>query len=238
MKIVIIEDDAKEQDRLVHQIEEWSMDKDVNVKIRTYNSAENFYSKNENYDCETDLFLLDIELFEIDGLEVAKDLRRKKYEGDIIFVTAFRDYVYEGYNVHAFNYLIKPVNQQMLNKCLDEIEQKKHANCYVYKNKHTETILIPYKDIIVFSSNKHYVDITLTDVIYTQYINLNTVYNLLPDEFVRVHRSCVVNMSHILKVSHNKVFLSNKTSIDIGRYYACDFKQTFLNYITRFNKRD
>ena len=76
--------------------------------------------------------------------------------------------------------------------------------------------------------NRHYVDITTKNSVYNQHINLSELLKILPNEFVQVHRSYIINMGHVFSVTHNKIYLSNNTIIDIGRTYASPFKKEFL----------
>lgn len=238
MKIVILEDNNIEFTKINEALEEWIENYDIELSISHYLSGEDFFSSASNYDASTDLFLLDIEMGNQNGIEVAKQLRLQGYKGNLIFLTAYRDFVFEGYNVHAFNYLIKPLDKNLFFKCLNEIEEKRHANCYIYRNKQQIAVSIPYPEIISFSVNRHYVDITTADSIHSQYTNLNTIINLLPSEFVQVHRSCIVNLAHVYKLSQNKVFLSNGSTVEIGRTYIKDVKNLYIQYTTRFNRTE
>lgn len=200
-----------------------------------YTSGEEFFDKNEFYMSEDiSVFLLDIQMKKINGIEVAKTLRKNGYEGDIIFLTSFREYVFKGYEVHALNYLLKPVDANPLYLCLDEIAKKRLGNCYVYRHNQ-DVITIPYKDIISISSNMHSVDILTTKDIFHQYCTLNAIMVHLPSEFIRIHRSCIVNITHINKIAKNVISLSNHKTATIGRTYITEVLEAFTNYITRFD---
>ena len=70
-----------------------------------------------------DLFFSDIELNcnnSFTGIDACKQLRESGYTGIIIFLTAFKEYVFDGYDVQAFNYLLKPINYGTINNCLDK----------------------------------------------------------------------------------------------------------------------
>lgn len=238
MKIVILEDNRIEYEKIRHSLEEWSENYDIELSLSHFLSGESFFEDPDNYSPEIDLFLLDIEMGKMNGIDVAKKLRLLDYKGDIIFLTAFKEFVFEGYNVHAFNYLIKPLNNDIFFKCLSEIERKIHSSCYVYRNKQQFAVSIPYHEIISFSVNRHYVDITTTKTIYAQYNNLNTIISTLPRNFVQVHRSFIVNLSHVYKLSQNKIYLSNGSTVDVGRTFLKNFKTQYLQYTTRFNRSE
>ena len=175
-------------------------------------------------------------MHEMSGLDVAKKLRKEGYQGPIIFLTAFREYVFHGYEVHAMNYLLKPVKQETLFLCLDEIAKDLSGNSYLYRNKQ-DIIRIPYRDILSFSSSLHYVDILTVSEHFCQYATLNNIIEYLPQEFIRTHKSCIVNMAHIYKISGSTIVLSNHMTTQIGRSYLKSVASAFTAYSTRFDGR-
>ena len=238
MQIVILEDNNIEYVKIKNSLKEWAENNDLEIFLSHFQSGESFFEDPNNYNPKTDLFLLDIEMGEMNGMDVAKKLRYLDYSGDIIFLTAFKDFVFDGYNVHAFNYLVKPLNKDILFKCLSEIDSKHHAACYIYRNKQQDVVSIPYHEIISFSVNRHYIDITTTGQVYEQYNNLNKIISILPRNFVQVHRSYIINLSHVYKLSQNKIYLSNGSTVEVGRTYLNDFKTKYLQYTTRFNQSE
>ena len=128
MKIVILEDNKIELEEIKKTINIWSFDQDVHTNISTYHSGEEYFHQNQSFDYDTDLFLLDIEMGDINGITVAEKLRSMDFRGYIIFLTANREYVFEGYNVHAFHFLTKPLNKELFFKCLTEIQTEKVLN--------------------------------------------------------------------------------------------------------------
>lgn len=235
MKIVILEDKPNESTHLTQLLNDWSLSRNFNIETSLYSSGEEFFIKDRKYmDENIDVFLLDIQMKKLNGIEVAKTLRNNGYDGDIIFLTSFREYVFKGYEVHALNYLLKPVNAKSLYLCLDEIAKKLTGNAYIYRYKQ-EIITIPYGDIISFSSNLHSIDILTTQDTYQQYSTLNNIIEHLPSEFIRIHKSCIVNIAHINKITKNMVSLSNHKTATIGRVYMPYVLEAFTNYAMRFD---
>lgn len=235
LKIVILEDKKSELAHLIQVLNDWSISRKFHIEILSYSSGEELFEKNkDNITEDIAVFLLDIQMKKINGIDVAKVLRKNGYEGDIIFLTSFREYVFKGYEVHALNYLLKPVEAKSLYLCLDEIAKKLTGNAYVYRYKQ-EIITIPYKDIISFSSSLHSVDILTTKGTFQQYSTLNAILGHLPGEFIRIHKSCIVNIAHINKITKNVISLSNHKNATIGRVYMTDVLEAFANYAMRFD---
>ncbi len=236
MKIAILEDQEHDSNRLIKKIQEWSSLRQFEIETHLYRSGEEFFSKNTDNFSDFCIYFLDIQMGEMGGVEVAKRLRMNGYTDTIIFLTAFREYVFAGYEVHALNYLLKPVQDDPLFLCLDEIANNMTGNSYLFRNKQ-DIIRIPYKDILSFSSCLHYVDILTVDETYQQYSTLNSIIEHLPKEFIRIHKSCIVNISHIRMIKKNVIVLSNRMTATIGRSYIKSVIESFTEYSTRFDKK-
>ncbi|MEE1257325.1 MAG: LytTR family DNA-binding domain-containing protein [Lachnospiraceae bacterium] len=235
--ISILEDQPAEAEHLKSNLYQWSSQTNYELEISEYRSGEDFFKQNDRTTYHSfSVFFLDIQMHEMSGLDVAKKLRKEGYQGPIIFLTAFREYVFHGYEVHAMNYLLKPVKQETLFLCLDEIAKDLSGNSYLYRNKQ-DIIRIPYRDILSFSSSLHYVDILTVSEHFCQYATLNNIIEYLPQEFIRTHKSCIVNMAHIYKISGSTIVLSNHMTTQIGRSYLKSVASAFTAYSTRFDGR-
>lgn len=235
LTISILEDQPTESKHLKAILKKWSLQAKCELEIFEYRSGEEFFDKNDPSAYEAcSVFFLDIQMKEMNGLDVAKKLRKEGYHGPVIFLTAFREYVFHGYEVRAMNYLLKPVKEESLFLCLDEIKNNLCGNSYLYRNKQ-EIIRIPYKDILSFSSSRHYIDILTVSDHFCQYAALNHIIEYLPLEFIRTHKSCIVNMAHIYKLSSSTIVLSNHMTVPIGRSYMKNVTAAFAAYSTRFD---
>ncbi len=236
MKITILENDKNELDYLKSKIEGWSRKTGTVIEISEFESGEAYFSKRVSSSEESTVVFLDIQMGKMSGIDVAEQLRKENYKGFILFLTAFREYVFRGYDVHALNYLLKPVQEKVLEACLDEIASESSKQSYLFRVGH-DTFLIPYADIISITSSGHNVDILTTTKCHSQYTSLNNIITYLPKEFIRVHRGHIVNLSHIRKVSGQTITLSNRTTLQIGRNYYKEFIKSFSDYSSRFERR-
>lgn len=232
--ITIIEDTVAEQEYLSTILDDWSKKNSFEIEKRIFTSGEDYLRSTDLLSESSDLFILDIQLKNKTGLEIAELLRKANYSGHIIFLTAFREYVFHGYKVHALNYLLKPVDKSTLFLCLDEIADTLIGRTYLYHNKQV-SINIPYKNIMCFSSSLHNINILTTEGLYTQYASLNSIVPFLPHEFIRVHKSHVVNLSHIYKISGSVITLSNQMTVEIGPSYIKQVYSDFASYSSRFD---
>ena len=232
INITIIENDLNELEQLRQALDIWSENTSTPLAINAYSSGEDYFSANAIH--TSNIFFLDIQLDKMNGMDIAKQIRQDGYTGEIIFLTSFREYVFGGYKVHALNYLLKPLETQALYSCLNEIKESLQTTYYVFRNNQ-EIVQIEYRDILSFSSFLHNVDILTANEHFNQNATLSSILSHLPKQFIRVHRSHIVNMAHIHKIAGNTITLSNRTVVPIGRQYLNDVRKSFAAYATRMD---
>src|SRR5699024_8097706 len=103
MRIAICDDEILQLELLKHYVEKWAIEEGINSSIELFKSAESFHFQWLE-DFSYDIILLDIQMAELSGIELAKLIREKDKHIQIIFVTAIPDYIGEGYDVDAINY--------------------------------------------------------------------------------------------------------------------------------------
>ncbi len=236
LTIYTIENSPIERKALSEALEEWSTIRRINLHIRNWISGEDYFNAvhtDENFRYP-DIYFLDIQLDGMSGIQIAEHLRVNGFHGVMIFVTAFREYVFDGYDVRAFDYLLKPIDKVRLHRCLDEISDTLIGEMYTFREK-DQLYNIPLCEILSFTSISHYVDITTNDTVYRQYTSLGEILPKLTKSFIQVHRSHIVNMFHIQKIAKGTLYLTNNTTIKIGRQYSRNFTTAFSSYTERFS---
>ena len=177
-----------------------------------------------------DVIFLDIKMPKILGTEFLKNL---SHAPKVIFVTAYRDYAVEGYELDAVDYLVKPVSFERffkaitkLNRMMDKevvttaVEYKSNPEAFVYLKVDRDMKKIFVNDIIYIESWKDYVKLFLAsgkNVLAKQ--SISAMENLLSEHmFLRVHRSYMVSLNKISSYNGLSVQLDTK-EIPIGRLY-------------------
>ncbi len=240
IKIAILEDNNIQADQLIKIINKWGNDKFHSLTITHYNTSNDII--NDENAINNNLLFSDIELEETlrktatkvsyskNGIEVCMQLRKKGFLGDIIFLTAFRDYVFDGYQVQAINYLLKPVTYEAIEKCLNNYTVL-HQSDYYYIHKDKNITQIPYNSIISISRLGHDCCINTTSGLYTERTSLQTIEKHMPAQFVRCHKSCIVNMNYVTSLSGSTIHLSNKQTQLVGRAYYENIKNALLKMV-------
>ena len=113
MKIAIIEDEQVHAELLAGYLRDWGAQVDVHVMIQYYTSAENFLLEWET-ERDFDVLFVDIQMKKMNGMEMAKSVRRRDVDISIIFTTGISEYIGEGYDVGAVHYLLKPISRDKI----------------------------------------------------------------------------------------------------------------------------
>ena len=233
IKITIIEDKEDERVQLVNALLNWTQCKNVTLNIEYFCNGENYFASNKTD--ENDLYILDIQLHGLNGIQIAQKMRARGYNGIILFLSAFKEYVFQGYDVHALHYLLKPIVQEQLDKCLDDVCTQLSTEYFLFRNGN-EKLQLPFNEIICFSSRDHFVDITTTKKeVYSIRQTLKNILPFLPQNFIQCHRCYIINMRYITSIDkESTIMLPNNKTISIGRNYEELFRREYALFTSRF----
>lgn len=186
------------------------------MEITEFPSAESFlfhYEEEKDYD----ILLLDIEMGAMDGVTMAKKVRRDNETVQIVFITGYSDYIAEGYDVAALHYLMKPVKEEKLYSVLDRAAEKISKNEKVLNFEVSgEMVRLPIYQIRYADVFGNYVTIhALSDL--TIKMTLGELEKQLDERFYRVGRSCIVNLTQISRVTKTEIKLGDGTAIALPR---------------------
>lgn len=153
----------------------------------------------------------------MDGVTMAKKLRKENDTVQIVFITGYSDYILEGYEVAALHYLMKPVKTEKLCAVLDRAAQKLAKNEKVLNFEVAgEMIRVPIYQIRYADVFGNYVTIHASSDV-TVKMTLSELEKQLDERFYRAGRSCIVNLSQISRVTKAEIKLSDGTAIPLPR---------------------
>jgi DNA-binding LytR/AlgR family response regulator len=196
---------------------------------------------------KVDLLFLDIQMPDISGIQFLKSLPHKPL---VIFTTAYEKYALEGFELDVVDYLLKPysferflkavnkVQEHMLiiekNKVRNEPEEVTFSSQYIFVKSDYKLVKIEISEIQYIESLKDYVKIVAGDKPVITLSSLKSIEEkLVAPDFVRVHRSFMVNVRKIQYIHRNYVKVGEK-EIPIGDNY----KESFLQHINLKNRID
>lgn len=180
-----------------------------------------------------DILLLDIDMPELSGMEVARQLGELPKKPLLIFVTGHDELVYESFQYHPFGFVRKQFLNQELKKllqdCRAELEQgKRHFN---FRTEGKEVCLL-LSELLYFESEGNYLKVYVTDAEYRFRSTITAVEGALKkDGFIRLHKGFLVNQSAIRLFGTEVVELTDGTSLPVGKTYAEEAKQQFMRYL-------
>ena len=129
-KIAICDDSDADRQYVFDMVKAWAEASGHTVQVDSFPSAESFLFRYEEEN-DYDILLLDIEMGGMDGVSMAKRIRRENAAVQIVFITGYSDYIAEGYEVAALHYLMKPVSRDKLFAVLDRAAEncRRNARC-------------------------------------------------------------------------------------------------------------
>ena len=239
MNIAVCDDNEKELKTLLSAIERWSEESGHAVKVSDFSRGEillNTILDGKKYD----LFIFDVVMPEMNGMELAKKIRSSKYVADntpIVFLTSYRDYAVESYEVRAFHYLLKPLDYKKTAEVLNAASENVKKNL-------SDVIFVRTRD------GEYYVN--RGDICYIRYENRTMSFSCMektlksltiPDSFknatagfdtdsrfFRCGASIIVNLSVIRSIDKNTVKFVNKEELLIPRATSKELNKAWLDH--------
>ena len=215
-RVAVCDDNPADIQYIQSLLDQYATSHGLTLQEDTFPSAEAFlfhYAEHKDYD----ILLLDIEMADMDGVTMARQIRRENETVQIVFITGYSDYIAEGYDVAALHYLMKPVHPKKLFQVLDRAGESLRKNERVLILELSgETVRIPLREIRYLDVDKNYVTIhARTD--FTLKRTLGEFEPLLDESFFRTGRSCILNLSYIQRVTKTDVYLSDGTVLPLPR---------------------
>ena len=214
--VTICDDAAADRDYLQTLVKRWAADRGHRVELTLYPSAESFLFRYAE-DKDVQILLLDIEMGPMDGVSLARTLRKENDAVQIVFITGYSDYIADGYEVEALHYLMKPVKEEKLFAVLDRAVEKLHSNQRtLLLELPGEVVRLPVYQIRSAEVQGNYVTIhAKTDC--TVKMTLSELEAQLDDNFFRLGRSALVNLGCVARVSKTAVTLNDGTVLPLPR---------------------
>lgn len=228
-RIAICDDEQNQIEYITSIVASWSAHEGHGCEIRTFASAEAFLFEYEE-DKAYDILLLDVEMKNINGIELAKRIRKDNNRAEIIFITSHFEFVGEGYEVDALHYLIKPISAEKLTQVLTKAAEKLSVEPpSVVISCEGETVKLYESDILYVESFLHYIVIHTKDNEYKIKENISVFENKVSDVFYRIHRSYLVSLKYITRISRTSVNIGN-TELPLSRGKYDDINRAFIQH--------
>lgn len=212
---------------------EYSRVKKRNINVEVWYSGEGLYEyfKQGN---DLDVLYLDIELFQINGIQIAEYIRNtlENRSMQIIYISGKDSYAYRLFKTQPMDFLVKPIKKRELFATMDlafKILNKESAKFRFQYGK--EFYSVPYEEILYFSSDKRKIEIVTKAERYYFYGKLKDLINNLPKDFIVIHQSYIINTQCIIYYTYDNVKMLNKDILPISSRYRRSVRAYLLECI-------
>ena len=235
IRVLICDDDIAFAEVLRGRIRQVLQQRDKKAQIQVYAAAEEIPENTlERYD----IAFLDIDFAgkNYTGIDIARRLRQKRQDAVILFVTNFPEYAPEGYEVQAFRYLLKSAVKEKLENYLSQaLEKLENAGKMLTLNVYGSTVQVPIKDVLYIEAKLHEAELYLVDPAgdsvrtYRFYASIGNLEEELEEEgFLRIHKSYLANIRHILKLQCREAELTGGIKLRVSERTYAQLKQKYL----------
>ena len=232
MRIAICDDEKLFLDKEYSLVEKWADERGLNIEIHAFSNGDDLL-RAHNQEC-MDLIILDIIMPLLNGIDTARELRINDKNVPVIFLTSSRDFAVDSYEVDAFYYLVKPVDEIKLFSVLDK---------FFDSAEHYEEIFIAHtidgfqkillEDISYIEAQNKVVNVVMNSgsiiEIHEQFLKCEEVLTL-EKGFFKCHRSYIVNMEYVSQFTKTEIIMGNN-SIPISRNRYPEFKEAYFEHM-------
>ena len=219
-KIAVCDDCNRDTEYLSALVAGWGEVSGQGALVERFLSSEAFlfhYEERKDFD----ILLLDVEMGEVNGIELARRIRREDSRVQIVFITGFPDFMADGYEVSALHYLLKPVSREKLCEVLDRAAANlTRPEKRLQVNFGREACFVSFDRILYIEAQKQYVRIHTGDGDYRMKASLAEMEAMLDKYFYKCQRSFLVNLNHVARIRNQCAVLRNGEEIPISRGMA------------------
>ncbi len=194
-------------------------------------------------DSSIDVVFLDINMPELDGMSLGKIISKINKNIKIVFITAYRDYAAEAFEIKAFDYLLKPYSDKRIKEVLENLTKERETEISKDVNRINKiTGLLDNKMFVISLDDIYYIEVDekdsliyTKDAVYTSKVKISKLEEILPKEkFYRTHRSYIVNLDKIVEVEpwFNSTYVLKiadlKFKVPVSRNKVKEFKELLI----------
>ncbi len=230
IRIAICDDEKHMSDHIRSMVLNFFRKKNREISLRMFSGGEELLS----YNGQIDILFLDIQMKDMDGMETARKLRADKFRGFLVFITVLKEMVFQSFEVQAYDYLVKPVDDKQFEKTMERLyasmQNASEDSLLVQKGYEGRIIR---EDEIVFCEiidRKIYLNLASGEVVdyYERIENLETKLN---NRFYRCHRSYLINLKHLKGYKNGTACMDNGKEIPVSWLRSREFSGVVLQYM-------
>ena len=233
MYLAVCDDQDKELETLAALLDTWQRERKTPLRWRSFRSAGQLLeaARRERFT----LYLLDVIMPGMDGMEAAQEIRSFDAAADIVFLTSSPGFAYESYSVRALEYLLKPITPRLLFPLLDRLalrEQRPQEGLTLKTG--SMLVRVPFSQLAYVEVNGKHLYFNLTDGQVRQVAAPMREYEgqlLQRPEFMRIHRSYIVNMMQIEELSSTGVHTFSGKDLPVSRLLYPPLQKDYMQLL-------
>lgn len=228
--IAICDDDFYMLEMLKKLVKDFFVENNIDVMLTLFTDSGELLQ----YENQIDILFLDIQMKNMDGMETAKKLRQSDFKGFLIFVTILKELVFQAFEVQAFDYLLKPIQEDyfynMMYRLLDCIKNTKDKSLLIRIGYNSR--LIPFDEIIFCEviNRKMYLHLLSSEVI-DYYEKIEDLEKRLNKYFYKCHRSFLINLQYVRSYRNGIAIMEGGKEIPVSRLRKKEFSRVILQYM-------
>lgn len=234
LNIAICDDEITIREQIKNLIEK----QELNYTLKIFSSGQELIEAKLQFD----IIFLDIQMEGINGIEAARKLRERGEEAILIFITGLKEYVFDAFDVSAFHYLLKPVEEEKFHRvfyrALEELkkrEQQKYEKNQKQEQFFVKTRMRNYiinkNDILFIENRARKVEIHTKKEMIEIYAVMNKLERQLGQDFYRCHRGYLVNMEYIMEYTADSIQLSTGETVYLAKGKYSEFVKVYMRYL-------
>ena len=233
VEIAVVDDEKEIREHICRLIERQK----PGSRIRAYAAGEELLAAGD----VPDMVFLDVRMPGMNGIETARSLRKRREEIILIFLTGLKEYVFDAFDLYAFQYLLKPVDEkkfaEVLERACTEAGRRKGKQELFIKARN---LTLDQADILYIESRGKKVEIHSVREYMPQggmsscieiYASMEELAGQLGEGFYRCHRAYIVNMAHITEYGSDSIILTNGDSVYLAKKKYGEFVKAYMWYL-------
>lgn len=180
-----------------------------------------------------DIYLLDIEMPETNGIKVAREIKKVCLDSFIIYITGYIEYAVEAFEVNAYRYIPKKMLEEKLPEAYHSLKPKlvREEGPYYIIQTSSRLEKLEQKEIYYLQKDKKYVIFTHKDGTSKERVTLDEANRELEEEsFVRIDKGCIVNLRHIMKLENRSVKMRDGAYLPVSQPQLAIVKRRIAEY--------
>ncbi|HIS31849.1 MAG TPA: response regulator transcription factor [Candidatus Limivivens intestinipullorum] len=232
--LAVCEDDQVVREEICRFCHEVLDENEISHQITAFSSAEELEEAMETRAQSFHLLILDIKMKGKSGMELAMELRNRDEETSILFITGYDEYIEQGYEVQAVQFLVKPLIWEKLRTALLKDWRRKHLPKTLILQKGRQSLQLPIDKILYAETDgRHGVRIFLEDGEERFSASLTEMENAASGQMVRCHNSYLVNVQHARRIDRQTFILDDGQRLPISRKYLVQCQEKLVSLVNR-----